>query len=123
MARRRRSSTATPHRGGQGGQPRPAAAPTEAPRPTRRALLPLLAAAAAVIALWAGLRLVAPQPWSYDEYYHLAVARELRSEPLLRSFPWTPHSVLAEHWADKEPLFHFAITPFAGLPLERAGFF
>ena len=65
--------------------------------------------------------MAAPAPWSYDEYYHLGMARELRSHFPLRSFPWTPFSLVSEHFADGVPLFHLALMPFAGWPLERAG--
>jgi hypothetical protein len=114
------SAAATPAPASRGG--RAALEPDAARRRGAGRAIALVAAALVVLGLWAGMRLSAPQPWSYDEYYHLAVARELRAEPLLRSFPWTPHSVLSASWADKEPLFHFAIAPFARLPLERAGF-
>ncbi len=65
--------------------------------------------------------MAAPAPWSYDEYYHLGMARELRSHFPLRSFPWTPFSLVSEHFADGVPLFHLALMPFAGWSLERAG--
>ncbi|QQR73673.1 MAG: hypothetical protein IPJ17_19725 [Holophagales bacterium] len=72
--------------------------------------------AIAVFAWLATLRLGAPQPWSYDEYYHLVLAR---SFPLHR-FPWTPFSIFADAFADKEPLFHLLLAPFASWPLTRA---
>ena len=122
MAKRRSRPATAPRRDGVPPAPRSGPTPAEPAAPRRPAPWLLLAAALAVVALWSALRLAAPQPWSYDEYYHLAVARELRAQPLLRSFPWTPHSILAEHWADKEPLFHYALAPFASQPLERAGF-
>lgn len=67
------------------------------------------------------MRTAAPQPWSYDEYYHLGLAREMRSDFRIESFRWTPFSIFYDHFADKEPLFHVLLMPFAGLPLERAG--
>ena len=113
----------------------------QAKRSSKRAALPVAAGAAAEPerrrgsrqALWLGLaglavvlfyvsaRLAASAPWSYDEYYHLGMARELRTHFPLRSFPWTPFSLVSEHFADGVPLFHAALMPFAGWPLERAG--
>jgi len=74
-----------------------------------------------VVLFYSSARLAAPAPWSYDEYYHLGMARELRVHFPLRSFPWTPFSLISEHFADGVPLFHAALMPFAGWPIERAG--
>jgi hypothetical protein len=90
-------------------------------RRRRVELVLLVAAGLAVVGFHASARLAAPAPWSYDEYYHLGVAREMTSHFPLRTFPWTPFSVLSEHFADKEPLFHLLLLPFARLPLEGAG--
>src|SRR5260370_8067399 len=49
------------------------------------------------------------------------MGRELRAHSPLRSFPWTPFSLVSEHFADGVPLLHAALMPFAGWPLERAG--
>ncbi len=99
-------------------------APPEDPwvqdRPQRQLLL-LALAGLAVVLFYSSARLAAPAPWSYDEYYHLGMARELRSHFPLRSFPWTPFSAISEHFADGVPLFHIALMPFAGWPIERAG--
>jgi hypothetical protein len=114
MAKRKRSR-----------QPRPAAVVHPA-APSRLAVPPavLLAfAAAAVLLFFLSARVAGPQPWSYDEYYHLGLARLMRSDFRIDSFHWTPFSILADHFADKEPLFHVLLMPFAGLPLERAGLF
>jgi len=81
----------------------------------------LLLACAAVIALFAWMRISAPEPWSYDEYYHLGLAREMRSGIRIESFRWTPFSILYDRFADKEPLFHLLLLPLAGLRLESAG--
>lgn len=103
----------------------PPARPTSA-KPPKRPLLPpwarLLVAAVLVLLFYGALRALASAPWSYDEYYHLALAREMRQDFRLETFPWTPHSVLSGAFADKELLFHLLMMPFAGLPLERAGF-
>jgi hypothetical protein len=84
-------------------------------------IIPLVLAAAAVLLFFLSARVAAPQPWSYDEYYHLGLARLMRSDFRIDSFHWTPFSILADHFADKEPLFHILLMPFAGLSLERAG--
>ncbi|HKH49897.1 MAG TPA: hypothetical protein VKM72_35030 [Thermoanaerobaculia bacterium] len=81
----------------------------------------LAVAAVAVLAFYASLRLRAGEPWSYDEYYHLGLARLMWSDFRIESFRWTPFSLLFDHFADKEPLFHVLLMPLAGLPLERAG--
>jgi len=106
----------------------PAAAarpPAPPPRPSRPPLLsPPLAlalAAAAALAFFFAARWTAQQPWSYDEYYHLGLARLMRTSFRVTSFHWTPFSLAYDHFADKEPLFHLLLMPFAGLSLERAG--
>jgi hypothetical protein len=90
-------------------------------RGSRRQLLLLVLAGAAVALFYTSARIAAPAPWSYDEYYHLGVARELWAHFPLRSFPWTPFSLISEHFADGVPLFHVALMPFAGLTIEHAG--
>ena len=96
------------------------APPADAPHRRRTGAL-LAAAAVVVLAALLAPRLGARLPWSYDEFYHLGLARELSKTFPLRAFPWTPHSVLAERFADKEPLFHLALAPLARLDLETAG--
>lgn len=71
-------------------------------------LLALLAAATA-------LQLWQPVPWDADTTYHVAVARLLREHGVLHAFPWTTFSWLANHYADKELLFHLLLVPIAGL--------
>jgi hypothetical protein len=118
-----------PQRSRQGKRPAPgpgrrAAAPAAAEtRPGWRPApgLALAAAALAVLAFYLSLRVIAREPWSYDEYYHLRLAREMWSDFRIESFRWTPFSILFDHFADKEPLFHVLLMPLAGLPLERAG--
>jgi hypothetical protein len=84
-------------------------------------ILKLLLACAAVVAAYAWVRLAAPLPWSYDEYYHLGLAREMLTSGLrIASFRWTPFSFTYDHFADAEPLFHLLLMPFARLPLETA---
>jgi hypothetical protein len=82
----------------------------------------LVLAALTTLAVFLGLRAAAPQPWSYDEYYHLGIARLMAEQgPRLTTLPQTPFSVLGAAFVDKEPLFHLLLVPLAGLPLERAG--
>lgn len=56
-----------------------------------------------------------------DVYYHLAVAREMLASGPLQSFPWTPYSLFAERFADKEFLFHVLLMPLASLDIVSAG--
>jgi hypothetical protein len=84
------------------------------------ALWRLLLAGLLVLAFYGVLRIGVEEPWGYDEYYHLGVARELRHQFPLRAFPWTPFSILVERYADKEPLFHILLMPLAGLPVNTA---
>lgn len=90
----------------------PATPPPPAPRGDRLALAGGLALVAVVAAL---VELLPPHPWDADTAYHLAVARMMRAHGVLRAFPWTPFSWLADHYADKELLFHALFLPVAGL--------
>ena len=56
-----------------------------------------------------------------DVYYHLAVAREMLVSGPLERFPWTPYSLFAERFADKEFLFHVLLIPLSGLDIVSAG--
>ena len=95
----------------------------EARRTMGRSRLPppvaLALAAAAVLGLLAWIRLSTPLPWSYDEYYHLALAREMLSGARLETFPWAPFSILHDRFVDGAPLFHLLLVPLAGLSVER----
>ncbi|HEX6903358.1 MAG TPA: hypothetical protein VF789_26815 [Thermoanaerobaculia bacterium] len=97
--------------------------PPESPGPLERIppVVKLLVAGAAVIGLFAWLRASASQPWSYDEYYHLGISREMRSDFFMDTFRWTPFSILYDRFVDGAPLFHLLLLPFAGLPVETAG--
>jgi hypothetical protein len=99
--------------------PLPVVQVPERPPPHRDRLL-LLLAAGAVLLFYFSARWSARQPWSYDEYYHVGLAREMGHQFFLKSFPWTPFSILSAHFADKEPLFHLLLMPFSGLSLETA---
>lgn len=106
---------------------RPATALTANARPSVRAanvaaLLKLPLAVTAVVTLCAWLRIQAPLPWSIDEYYHLGLAREMRSHVRLTSFWWTPFSTLYDRFVDSTPLFHVLLMPFATMRLELASF-
>jgi hypothetical protein len=95
--------------------------PETRPAPDRDASIWWLAGAGVlVLAFFAALRIGVDQPWGYDDYYHLGLARELGQDFPLRAFPWTPFSMLAERYADKEILFHLLLIPIAGLPLDTA---
>jgi hypothetical protein len=98
-----------------------AAADLAAAAEGRRRLAWMALAGLAVVAFYASVRMAATAPWSYDEYFHFGMARELWSHFPLRSFPWTPYSLVSRHFADGSPLFHLALMPLAGLSLEAAG--
>lgn len=85
----------------------------------RQSWVGIVAAAAAVIGYFVLLRLLAPNPWDYDEYFHVGLARELHNG-MPASLHWTPFSIAYERFADKELLFHILLMPFTGLPIERA---
>ncbi|MBI5477858.1 MAG: hypothetical protein HY906_03315 [Deltaproteobacteria bacterium] len=98
----------------------PARAP-EPPSPSawrRRAEAGLPPAGFVAVAL--ALQLWTPVPFDADTAYHLAVARLIREHGVLQSFPWTPFSWLADHYADKELLFHLLLVPLAGLDWTHA---
>ena len=59
-------------------------------------------------------------PFDADTSYHVAVGRLIREHGILKSFPWTPFSWLADHYADKELLFHHLLVPVAGLSWTTA---
>ncbi len=98
--------------------PREASAPGPA-NPNRPRWPWILAAAVVTIGYFTLLRVLAPNPWDYDEYFHVGLARELY-DGMPASFHWTPFSVAFERFADKELLFHVLLMPFASLPIERA---
>lgn len=52
-----------------------------------------------------------PYPLDADTAYHAAVGQLIRQYGILHSFPWTPFSWLADHYADKELLFHLLFVP------------
>lgn len=84
------------------------------------ALWRLVLAGLLVLAFYGLSRLGVDEPWGYDDYYHLGVARELWHHFPLRAFPWAPFSILAERYADKDFLFHVLLMPFARLPVSSA---
>jgi len=118
MAKRRRPPQARP---APARTERAQHTPSAVSRPGVQRAIGLAAAAVAVLLFYLAARLSAPHPWSYDEYYHVGLARLMRTDFRITSFHWTPFSLLADHFADKEPLFHVLLMPFAGLSLERAG--
>src|SRR4051812_23159332 len=114
------SSPAAPRRERRAA-PSPSPSPVETAAGRRGASVGwLVLAGALVLVFYGALRIGVGEPWGDDDYYHLGVARELRHHFPLRAFPWAPFSVLAERYADKEPLFHVLLTPIAGLPLTVA---
>lgn len=82
---------------------------------------PILAWAAAYVALAAIVQFgFARVPHDEDTAYHVAVGWLIKEHGLLRAFPWTPFSVLADQYADKELLFHLLFVPLAGIPWMTA---
>src|SRR5437879_3630147 len=71
--------------------------------------------AAVFLAVAAVPQWLQPVPYDGDTAYHLAVARIMRHAGVLHAFPWTAYSWLADHYADKELLFHFLLMPVAGV--------
>ena len=69
-----------------------------------------------LVAVSAGIQAWTIAPVDADMAYHVAVGRLIREHGILRSFPWTPFSWLADHYADKELLYHLLLVPLAGLP-------
>lgn len=61
-----------------------------------------------------------PSPLDDDTAYHFAVARLIREHGILHGFPWTRFSWQADHYADKEFLFHLLFVPFTGLGYNTA---
>lgn len=61
------------------------------------------------------LQAVQRVPFDMDSAFHVAVAGLIRRHGILHDFPWTAFSYLADHYADKELLFHLVLAPFVGL--------
>jgi hypothetical protein len=59
--------------------------------------------------------LIVSVPIDADTAFHAAVGQLIRQHGILHAFPWTPFSWLADHYADKELLFHLLFVPFIGL--------
>jgi hypothetical protein len=86
------------------------------PATSPRRAWPAIAGWAALLTGVAGLlQLLTPVPWDADTAYHVAVGRLIAEHGILHAFPWTPFSWLAEHYADKELLFHLLLAPLAPL--------
>jgi hypothetical protein len=79
-----------------------------------------LAWLALFMAIAAALQVVTPFPVDGDTAYHFAVARLIARHGILHAFPWTEFSWLADHYADKELLFHLLFVPLQSLDLVAA---
>lgn len=86
----------------------------------RSAILAAAGWATVFLAVAGLLQLLIPYPWDADTAYHVAVARLIARHGILQAFPWTPFSLLSDHYADKELLFHLLLVPLAGLPWVAA---
>jgi len=73
-----------------------------------------------LIAVPAGLHLYLGAPFDADSAYHVAVGWLIRDHGVLHAFPWTPFSWLADHYADKELLFHLLLAATRGLSWTAA---
>lgn len=71
-------------------------------------------------AIMATLQGMQPVPWDGDAGYHLAVSSLIREHGILHEFPWTPFSWFADHYSDRELLFHLLFVPFTGLGYATA---
>jgi hypothetical protein len=67
------------------------------------------------LVLAVSLQLFVPYPIDDDTAYHFSVGQLTKKHGILHSFPWTPFSWQADHYADKEFLFHVLFIPFGGL--------
>lgn len=52
-------------------------------------------------------------PYDADTTFHVVVGRLIQEHGFLQTFPWTPFSWLADHYADKELLLHLLFVPVA----------
>lgn len=66
------------------------------------------------------LQVAIPYPLDDDTAYHFSVARLIREQGALHSFPWTRFSWQLDHYADKEFLFHALFIPFTPLGFNAA---
>lgn len=98
--------------------PPPVPGPFPAPavvRPSRRSRWADVAFAAGALALVGALHVFFVRvPHDADSAYHAAVGELIRQHGILRAFPWTPMSWLADHYADKELLFHLFYAALSG---------
>jgi hypothetical protein len=68
----------------------------------------------------ASLQAVQKVPFDGDTGYHYVIARLIAEHGILHQFPWTPFSILADHYADKELLFHLLLVPVSQLSYPLA---
>jgi hypothetical protein len=66
------------------------------------------------------LQLAQPIWFDSDTAYHIAVGRLIKDHGLLRSFPWTAQSLMADRYADTELLFHLFFTATSGFAPDAA---
>ena len=57
-----------------------------------------------------------PTLFDADGYYHIRVAKFITQYGPALNFHWARYSILAEHFADKDFLYHVLIIPFTFLP-------
>jgi hypothetical protein len=88
---------------------------------SRAASFAVVAAALITFASVAWVLAPLPNLFDVDSYFHLAVARKYAQEGLGNGLPWARFSVMAEHFGDKELLFHVLLIPFARMDGDTGG--
>ena len=68
----------------------------------------------------ASLQAIQTVPFDGDTAYHVAVARLIAEHGILHQFPWTPFSSLADHYGDKDLVFHLVLVPLSHLSYPLA---
>ena len=53
-----------------------------------------------------------PTLWEADGYYHIRMAETIRTEGVVKKFPWAKYSFFETHFADKDFLCHILLIPF-----------
>lgn len=94
--------------------------PVSSPLTPTQTFLYVAASALVYLSVAGGLQLYTSVPWDGDTAYHAMVGYLIREHGILRAFPWTSFSWLANHYADKELLFHLLFLPFVDLSYVAA---
>lgn len=87
-----------------------------APDRSRQARLISVLMLLAGFLMLARLQFMNPHIWEADGYYHIRVADIIRHQGFPRHFHWARYSVFADHFGDKEILYHILLIPFTFFP-------